>query len=626
MRNNNVFRKVLLITVLSLSFFSAVFSQDSTDNADSSGTEILKTGESIQKYLSLKETADREDSLKIALLNEQIKILRTDEDSKRSSILKQLDSVKNSTEQRKLILKARLDSLKKFTKGAPVNPFGDTLFTIYMRVGGYTAAERANSLNEKIRLIQEDKFYSPDSLLIIPGIITTDIVYKGILVLSITENDELIRDKTSDELARNYREEIIKSIGKYREENSLRFKLEKAGMVLIVLLVLVLIGYGVSKLSEWINRKLVDSKDKYVKSVRIYNYEILTSQRIIGIFILINKYIKITLFFLLIYFSLPVLLKIFPRTAGIADRLLAYIFNPLKNIAINIWDYFPNLITIIIIVTLFRYVLKALIFFRDEIINDHLNIPGFYKDWANPTFQIIRFLIFAFMLVVIFPYLPGSNSPVFQGVSVFLGFLLTFGSAGSLSNIIAGIVLTYMRAFKLGDRVKIADVTGDITGSSLLVTRIRSVKNEDITIPNSNILSTHTINYSSSAQELGLILNTTVTIGYDAPWRKVHQLLISAAEATEMTETDPKPFVLQTSLDDYYVSYQINVYTKNPGKQAYIYSRLHQNIQDKFNEAGVEIMSPQYNSLRDGNSSTIPADYLPKDYESPAFKTENRTK
>jgi small-conductance mechanosensitive channel len=329
-----------------------------------------------------------------------------------------------------------------------------------------------------------------------------------------------------------------------------------------------------------------------------------------------------------IYIALPILFGIFPWTKNFADTLFGYILNPLKKIAGGFWNYLPNLITIVVIIFVFRYVLKGIHFLKTEIEIGELKIPGFYADWANPTYQIVRVLVFAFMIIVIFPYLPGSESPVFRGVSVFLGFLFTFGSAGSLSNIIAGLVLTYMRLFVIGDRVKIGDVVGDVVEKSLLVTRVRTIKNEIISIPNSTVMSSHTINYSSEAVDKGLILHTTVTIGYDVPWKEMHKALIDAALKTDMLLKEPQPFVLQTSLDDFYVSYQVNAYTKEPNKQAIIYSELHQNIQDCCNEAGIEILSPHYRAMRDGNMTTIPADYLPNDYKAPSFninqlKTDN---
>jgi small-conductance mechanosensitive channel len=322
---------------------------------------------------------------------------------------------------------------------------------------------------------------------------------------------------------------------------------------------------------------------------------------------------------LIIYLALPIIFGFFPWTENYATTLFGYVLSPLKKIGLGIWHYLPNLITIFVIVLIFRYVLQFLYFLRTEIENGNLRLPGFYTDWANPTYQIIRILILAFMIIIIFPYLPGSDSPIFKGVSVFLGFLLTFGSAGSLSNIISGLVLTYMRLFKKGDRVKIGEVTGDIIERSLLVTRIRTTKNEVISIPNSTVMGSPSTNYSSDAPDKGLIIYSTVTIGYDVPWREMHQALIDAALRCDLILKEPIPFVLQTSLNDFFVSYQINAYTREANRQAAIYSLLHQHIQDVCNERGIEIMSPHYRSERDGNKSTIPASYLPKDYKSPTF-------
>ncbi|TFH49653.1 MAG: mechanosensitive ion channel, partial [Methanothrix sp.] len=194
--------------------------------------------------------------------------------------------------------------------------------------------------------------------------------------------------------------------------------------------------------------------------------------------------------------------------------------------------------------------------------------------------------------------------------------------SSAIANIVAGVILTYMRAFKLGDRVKIADTIGDVVEKTLLVTRVRTIKNVDITVPNAMVLSSHIINYSSTAEDDGLILHTTITIGYDAPWRQVHELMIAAARATSNILETPAPFVLQTSLDDFYVSYQINAYTDKPSVMARTYSELHQNIQEKFNEGGVEIMPPHYATLRDGNMTTIPESYLPESYKQPPFRVK----
>ena len=219
-------------------------------------------------------------------------------------------------------------------------------------------------------------------------------------------------------------------------------------------------------------------------------------------------------------------------------------------------------------------------------------------------------LLYAFMIAMIYPYLPGSKSGVFQGISVFVGLIVSLGSSTVIGNIIAGLVITYMRPFKLGDRIKLNDTTGNVIEKTPLVTRIRTPKNEVVTIPNSFIMSSHTVNFSQSARDYGLIIHSEVSVGYDIPWRKTHQLLVEAALNTPGVVDDPRPFVLETSLQDYYPVYQVNAYIKDANQLAQVYSDLHQNIQDRFNEEGIEIMSPHYIATRDGSETTIPKDDL----------------
>lgn len=257
-----------------------------------------------------------------------------------------------------------------------------------------------------------------------------------------------------------------------------------------------------------------------------------------------------------------------------------------------------------------------------EIANENISIPGFYSDWAEPTYKIVFIIFIALALILAFPYLPGFGSPAFQGISVFLGILFSLGSTAVVANVVAGTILIYTRAFQMGDRIKIGDAVGDIVEKTLLVTRIRTIKNVIITIPNSTVLTSQIINYSALAKDPNyyLIIHTTVTLGYDVPWRKVHQVLVDAAQATNNILEHPKPYVYQTSLDDFYVSYELNAYTNKPTLMASIYSELHQNIQDKCNSSGIEILSPHYSAVRDGNQTTIPEEYLPHNYQAPGFR------
>jgi small-conductance mechanosensitive channel len=316
----------------------------------------------------------------------------------------------------------------------------------------------------------------------------------------------------------------------------------------------------------------------------------------------------------------------FALTTTWLKNVVELLTTPIRAVVTTVVEYLPNLFFVIVIIGVTYSVLKAVRWFAVEVRKGGITLPGFYPDWADPTHNIVRFLIIAFSVVVLFPYLPGSGSPAFQGVSIFVGVLFSLGSSGAVSNIVAGVLLTYTRAFKVGDRVKIADTMGDVIGRTLLVTRIRTPKNVEITVPNSMVLGSHIINYSSSTEKL--IIHTSVTIGYDVPWKTVHQLLLSAADRTTRVLKEPHPFVLQTSLDDFYVAYELNAYTDAPNTMPATYSELHQNIQDAFNEGGVEILSPHYRGLRDGNQVTIPANYLPPDYEPPRFlvNTEEKPK
>lgn len=560
------------------------------------------------------------DSVKRAALEKQLLSLKTTDNLKKEELQQKLQELNDRDAKRLSAKKAEIDALRAKAKPYPVTGFfNDTLFSIYTKQGSFSAMERAHAITGRIKALGENYKFKADSLVITEGESTVDLMYSENTIISISENDALWNNTTKQELAIVYKKTITDEIIHYRNETSFSTLIKEVGLALLVITLLGLLIYFSNRLFRWTASKIQQQQDKKIKGIKIKNYELFDAGRQVRVLLMLNTLVKWMFILLLIYITLPILFGIFPWTENFADALFGYILNPVKKIAFGFWNYLPNLITIIVLVIVFRYILKFLRFLKTEIARGNLTISGFYPDWANPTYQILRILILAFLVVVIFPYLPGSNSPVFQGISVFLGFLFTFGSMGSLSNIMAGLVLTYMRVFKINDRVKIGEVVGDVIEKSLLVTRIRTIKNEIISIPNSTVMSSHTINYSSDTVQKGLILHTTVTIGYDVPWKDVYQALITAADRTDLLLKDPKPFVLQTSLHDFYVAYQINAYTKEPNRQATIYSDLHQNIQDTFNEAGIEIMSPHYRAARDGSMTTIPANYLDKDYQAPPF-------
>jgi small-conductance mechanosensitive channel len=333
-----------------------------------------------------------------------------------------------------------------------------------------------------------------------------------------------------------------------------------------------------------------------IKPLTIKKLKLLSARQIINLILFGIKILKYILTAIQLIITVPIVFSLFPRTQDLAATLFGYILTPFRNILLGAIGYIPKLITIAVILLVTRYVLRLLKFFTIQIEREKLVISGFYPEWASPTFNILRVLLYAFTVAIIYPYLPGSDSKIFQGVSVLVGVIFSLGSSTAIGNLVAGVVITYMRPFKIGDRIKINDVTGFVVEKTMMVIRLKTHKNEYVTFPNMMILSSSVVNYhtSSDEDEEGLILNSTITFGYGTPWQTIHGILINAALATSHVQKVPKPFVLQTAMDDFYANYQINCYTKEVELVPKIYSELYQNIQNGFHEAGLDMTAPHF--------------------------------
>ena len=316
----------------------------------------------------------------------------------------------------------------------------------------------------------------------------------------------------------------------------------------------------------------------------------------------------------------------FPATQGYARQVGLWLWIPFVHILHGALGYLPNLFYILVILIVARFILRMIGYVFGAAERGLISLePWIHRDVAAPTGLIIKATVVVVTLFFIAPLIPGTGSTAARGISIILGLMISFGSTSTVGNFVAGIVLMYMRPFQLGERIRIGETTGDVIERTFLYTKVLTIKNEEIIVPSLSALGAPITNFSARAQRQGLILHSAVTIGYDAPWRQVHELLLRAAERTANVLKDPKPFVLQTALDDFYVRYQINVYTNQAAGMAQIYSDLHQNIQDSFNEGGVEICSPHFRQVRDGNAITIPADYRGPNYEAPRFRVEAMT-
>ena len=597
----NKIKRLVLILLMS---FATIGAQAQLEQA----VKKIFAGDSITGvHASMKQESD---SAYVANLQKTLETARLNEANMRMEMeqmklqMAAADSVKYAQQRQ------RIDSLRQFTKGIPVVADGDTLFYLYTKRGGYTPQQRAQMTGSAIEELGRRFNLRPDSVSVDHSDIVSDLMYGNKVLLSLTDQDALWEGVSRDSLANERRQNVVDKLHEMKAEHGI-WRMAKR----ILYFVLVIVGqYFLFRLTNWLFRKLkvriLRLKDTKIKPVSIQGYELLDAQKQANLLVFLASVGRYILMGLQLLFTVPLIFIIFPQTEGLAYRLLGYIWNPIRGIFVGIIDYIPKLFTIIVIWYAVKYLVRFVLYLAREVEGGRLKINGFYPDWAMPTFHIIRFLLYAFMIAMIYPYLPGSNSGVFQGISVFVGLIVSLGSSTVIGNIIAGLVSTYMRPFKIGDRIQLNDTTGNIIEKTPLVTRIRTPKNEVVTVPNSFVMSSHTVNYSTSAREYGLIIHSEVSIGYDIPWRKVNELLIDAALNTPGVVDDPRPFVLETSLSDWYPVYQVNAYIKEADKMPQIYSNLHQNIQDKFNEAGIEIMSPHYMAMRDGNETTIPKDDL----------------
>jgi len=505
---------------------------------------------------------------------------------------------------------------------APVRLDGKILLYIRLGILGYTPQDRARHIRERIIQAARDPKVDPASIRTVDRENQTDIVAGETMLLVLFDQDAKAEgmEKNRQTLADYYAYRIRQAIVKYREarlsSNIFRSLVFVFGLSVLLIVLLFTIRFLYPRVKDWIQRWQATR----ISALQVKELEVVSGERLGNFFLKLLSTIYVSLLLGCLAVYLILVLSWLPWTHGTASLLIEWALTAVTSIGAGILDYMPKLFFIAVIVIITRYVIKGLLFLFKAAEKGRLSLPGVSPDLAMITYKIVRFLVLAFAVVMAYPYLPGSQSEALKGVSLFIGVIFSLGSTSAVANAMAGLSLVYMKAFQVGDRVKIGDTMGDVLEMRMNVTRIRTIKNVEVTLSNKQVLDSPIVNYSTEARTRGLILHTAVTIGYDAPWRTIHRLLTEAARKTEHIQKEPAPFVLQTALNDFYVSYELNAYTDQPNRMADIYSHLHQNIQDSFNEAGVEIMSPHYTQLRDGSRTAIPDPYLPEAYEPKALR------
>jgi small-conductance mechanosensitive channel len=505
---------------------------------------------------------------------------------------------------------------------APVLLEGEPIIWITAGAGPYTPQVRAERISERVKSISRDRSISNPTVTVTENEGSSELRAGTRLLMVVTQQDARALGTGRAALAAEYGRQLDAAIRSER----LRYApatLMRSGIYGVVatlaLAVSIWIVYRVARRA----RNWIDRRWRQHGLLRVQQADIVSAERIGHTIDLIVRGVRVVAILLLVDIYLTYTLGLFPWTRAVSRSLVGYAVRPFRAAALAFVGYIPKLLFVIVIAGIIYFAIRLVTLFFNQVKHERIVFANFPPEWADPTNKIVRVLLVAFGLVVAFPYLPASDSPAFAGVSVFMGVLFSLASSSALSNMIAGIVLTYTGAFRLGDRVKVGDSFGDIIETSLLATRVRTIKNEDITIPNSLVLGTSILNYTRASKTLGLVLHTNVTIGYHAPWRQIHDLLIAAALSTPGILKEPKPFVWQTALNDFYVTYEINAFTDSPRDMIDIYAALHARIQDEFYAAGVEIMSPHFTAIRDGNAIAVPEAFRGPAYRAPAFRIED---
>ena len=487
------------------------------------------------------------------------------------------------------------DNQESRGQSAQVVVDGIPLFLVH-GAPSFPSKKRARGISRRIKELAADVDFDPSTLELrdIEG--ATGIYAGDEVVMYVFKQDAYVEGALSPRLIAQklYLPKIRESITFYRLEREPKALLLDGFYALLRTVLLFisvwLVVLGFRKINQLVEQRF----KRKIEQLEEKSKKILQARQLWTLIRTLLKVTKIVLLLALVYLFMTLVLDLFPWTRYFSRPLLGYLINPVVIIGREMVDYLPNLFFLVILVALLKLILKLTRTFFSEIDRGNISVPGFYADWAWPTYRIVRVVVVIIGAVVAYPYIPGSGSEAFKGITLLLGVLLSLGSTSLIANILAGYTMTYRRAFSVGDLVRIDGNLGEITEIRLLVTRMRSLKNEEVIIPNSTILNGEVINYSSMITDNGLILHTSVGIGYEVPWRQVEAMLLAAAEKTEGLLDQPRPFVLKSELGDFGVTYELNAFSNDAERMPGIYSELHGHILDEFNEYGVAIMTPHY--------------------------------
>ena len=533
------------------------------------------------------------DSLTRELKEMKLKEMLMQEALEHSGETARMDSLRQAEQ------KQRIDSLRQTTPGVPLIIDGDTLLVVYASLGGESPVSRVESLQYKILQLGKSLKMTTDTMHIFESEYTADIMSGELVMMRVSDLDGLWHGMTRRQLAEENMRIISQAIEALQNEYGLEAKLEGLGWAVLVIVAQIVLLMLTFRLIRRLRRKILSGFSGKIKPVVAKGYEVLNIHQWKRLLLMFTRGLLVMLVVIQLFISLPLLFSIFPETEKFTWKMINYVWSPLRDIVVSMVGFFPNLVKIVVIIYVVHWILRALRHVANEMQSGRLKIEGFYEDWAMPTYHIIRIFVVAFTLVVVWPLLPGSESGVFKGVSIFVAALFSLGSTTTIGNLISGIIITYMRPFLVGDYVRIDNREGVVVEKNAFITRLKDIKGNIVTVPNNSILSQQTVNYSAALRHgQGTIIHTDFTFTYVVPRATIETYLLEAADRCDLLLKEPKPFVLVTALEDFYTRYELNGYTQDAEQLFEVYSDLHKHIVDVFREHQLNPTSSHFVSIK----------------------------
>jgi small-conductance mechanosensitive channel len=476
---------------------------------------------------------------------------------------------------------------------APVVIDGETFFEV-RGASSFTAEERAEGIVNRIANVADSDLDGSAKVVVRPSEFGPAIYADGAYIIVVTEADAELEGLTPDLIADLLAEEIAKAITLHREgrseagvQRSILFALGWSAAFVVFILSLFGLKRFLRGRTEARLQRLLTNLDR--DSGRIVDASALfAAQR------LFFRGVIIVIIIAASYYYIARVLREFAYTSTFASVLLDTLAAPIIALGTAALMAIPDLLTLVVIILIARYLLKLLRLFFLNIEDGVIVLKDFEPGWVWPTHRLARAILIIVAVVVAYPHIPGSDTAAFKGMTILLGVLMSIGSNSVASNLLAGLVVVYKRSINIGDRIRVGDVIGDVERVSLLDTQVRSLKNEMVSLPNSTLLNSQVTNFTRTGQTPGLLIHTTVGIGYDEPRSEVERLLVEAARETPGLKTDPTPFVLRTELASHDIKYQLNAYRVEGSDPERTRSDLHACIIDRFHQEGVQIMTPFY--------------------------------